>query len=195
MADHPLAVRAADIETAARNLAAALGVPAGTPAEISDASKTWFAACARDLQANRGASIVIAGESQPPYVHALAHMMNHALANAGTTVTYSDPVVANAENQTTSLRELCRDMDTRGVDTLVIIGGNPVYCAPSDLDFKARLSKVPFVARMGLYERRNIRSLPLAPSGNTLSGGLVRRTRVRRDRNHNATANRSALRR
>ena len=152
MADHPLAVRAADIETAARNLAAALGVPAGTPAEISDASKTWFAACARDLQANRGASVVIAGESQPPYVHALAHMMNHALANAGTTVTYSDPVVAHAENQTTSLRELCRDIDTRGLDTLVIIGGNPVYCAPSDLDFKARLSKVPFVARMGLYE-------------------------------------------
>jgi len=152
MADHPLAVRAADIETAARNLAVALGVPAGTPAEISDESKTWFAACARDLQANRGASVVIAGESQPPYVHALAHLMNHALANAGATVTYSDPVVAHAENQTTSLRELCRDIDTRGLDTLVIIGGNPVYCAPSDLDFKARLSKVPFVARMGLYE-------------------------------------------
>ena len=47
--------------------------------------------------------LIIAGENQPPLVHALAHAMNHALGNAGITVTYSEPVCANPENQGESL--------------------------------------------------------------------------------------------
>ena len=34
----------------------------------------------------------MAGEGQPPIVHALAHAMNAALGNAGRTVIYTDPV-------------------------------------------------------------------------------------------------------
>ncbi len=48
----------------------------------------------KDLEANNGASIVIAGEQQPAWVHALAHQWNAQLGNVGKTVFYTDPVDA-----------------------------------------------------------------------------------------------------
>ncbi len=66
----------------------------------------WIAAIARDLQTNKGASIVIAGDQQPPAVHALAHAMNAALGNVGKTVFYTDPIEANPVDQLASLQEL-----------------------------------------------------------------------------------------
>ena len=51
-------------------------------------------AVAADLAAHKGSSLVVAGDHQPPAVHALAHAINHALGNAGKTVVYSEPVEA-----------------------------------------------------------------------------------------------------
>ena len=55
--------------------------------------------------ANKGASLVIAGDQQPPAVHALAHAMNAALGNVGKTVFYTDPIEANPVDQVASLHE------------------------------------------------------------------------------------------
>ena len=46
--------------------------------------------CSKTFEAHRGASIVIAGEYQPPPVHAIAHAINHTLGNAGKTVIYTE---------------------------------------------------------------------------------------------------------
>ena len=53
---------------------------------------------------------MIAGEQQPPAVHALAHAMNDVLGNVGKTVHYTDPVEANPVNALESLKELVADM-------------------------------------------------------------------------------------
>ena len=58
-------------------------------AAFEPATAKWIAAVAKDLQAHRGASLVIAGDSQPAAVHALAHAMNQALGNVGKTVVYT----------------------------------------------------------------------------------------------------------
>ena len=76
----------------------------------------WIAAVAKDLLAHRGASLVIAGDGQPATVHALAHAMNAALGNAGTTVVYTDPVEAEPADQLQSLRDLAADMNAGTVD-------------------------------------------------------------------------------
>jgi molybdopterin-containing oxidoreductase family iron-sulfur binding subunit len=60
----------------------------------------------------------------------------------GNTVYYTDPVEATPVNQLESLRALCDDMAAGTVDTLLIAGGNPVYDAPHDFDFAAKLKKV-----------------------------------------------------
>jgi molybdopterin-containing oxidoreductase family iron-sulfur binding subunit len=95
-----------------------------------------------DLEKNRGASLVVAGQSQPPEVHALAAALNSRLGNIGTTVNYIDSVEANPVVQTESLRTLVDDMKAGHVDVLIIIGGNPVFDAPVDFGFEDALNKL-----------------------------------------------------
>jgi Fe-S-cluster-containing dehydrogenase component len=152
VADHRLALRPSAIGAAASAIAKMLGIPVAAPADVAGVPADWLAACARDLQQHRGASLVIAGVGQPSYVHALAHAMNHALGNDGVTVTYSDPVCADAGNQGESLRSLVRDMEAGQVDTLLVLGGNPVYSAPADIGFGEALDKVALSVRLGLAE-------------------------------------------
>ena len=144
-ADHRLAVKPGDVETVTRQLASTLGVtPAsGIVGNESERTMRWIAAVAKDLQAHRGSSLVIAGDTQPPSVHALAHAINQALGNAGRTVLYSEPVEAEPTDQLQGLRDLVTEMNAGSVDILVIVGGNPVYTAPADLDFAGALGKVP----------------------------------------------------
>ncbi|MGQ0760800.1 MAG: TAT-variant-translocated molybdopterin oxidoreductase [Acidobacteriota bacterium] len=105
-----------------------------------------------DLNNHKGSSLVIVGADQPPYVHAFAHAMNERLGNVGKTVFYSDPLEANAVDQTQSLRELVTDIDGGRVETLVIIGGNPAYDTPIDLRLDLnRLNKVKLRAHLSLY--------------------------------------------
>ena len=103
----------------------------------------WVAAVSKDLQAHRGSSVVIAGDTQPAAVHALAHAINLALGNAGRTVVYADPIEAAPTDQLQNLRDLAGEMNAGSVDVLVIVGGNPVYSAPADLTFADALGKVP----------------------------------------------------
>ena len=82
-ADHRLALRASEIEAAAQALSSG-----SSTATFSNANAQKFiAAVAKDLQAHRGSSLVIAGEYQPAAVHHLAHALNQSLGNVGTTVT------------------------------------------------------------------------------------------------------------
>ena len=115
------------------------------------ATSAAMRAVARDLETHRGSSIVIAGEHQPPEVHAIAHALNQTFGNAGRTVVYIDPVAANPVDEIASLTELVRDMRDESVETLLILGGNPVYNAPADLGFLDALKKVRLRAHLGLY--------------------------------------------
>ena len=85
-----------------------------------------------------GASLVIAGDGQPAAVHALAHAMNQALGNVGETVVYTQTAEAEPVDQLESMRDLVADMNGGKVDLLLILGGNPVYTAPADLEFRRR---------------------------------------------------------
>jgi molybdopterin-containing oxidoreductase family iron-sulfur binding subunit len=136
-ADHRLPLRTSEVELFARALAAKLGL--GGPSKVPPAAEKWLDAVARDLQQHKGASLVVAGEHQPAEVHALAHAINAALGNVGNTLYYTQPVEANPVNHLESLRELCADIDANKVDTLLILGVNPVYTAPHDFDFVSKL--------------------------------------------------------
>jgi molybdopterin-containing oxidoreductase family iron-sulfur binding subunit len=168
-ADHRLPVRATQIETLARAIAGKLGVGGGA-AVPGDYAK-FVDAVVEDLKQHRGTSLVMAGETQPPAVHALVHAINDALGNAGKTVTYFDPVTVLPDGFTShldSLRDLVRDIEAGKVELLVIIDSNPVYTAPADLKFaqlhaesddphpewkqQSILLKVPYKVHLGLYQ-------------------------------------------
>jgi MoCo/4Fe-4S cofactor protein with predicted Tat translocation signal len=139
-ADHRLPLRSSDVGIFTRALAAKVGL--GGVAELPPAAQKWLETVRGELQKHRGASLVIPGEQQPAEIHALAHAINAALGNVGNTVYYTEPVEATPVNQLESLRTLCNDMAAGLVDTLVILAGNPVYDAPHDFDFTAKLKKV-----------------------------------------------------
>ena len=108
----------------------------------------------RDLVDHLGASVVVAGDHQPPIVHAMAHAINAKLGNVGKTVFYTDPVDANPINQAESIKELAADMQAGKVDLLIILNGNPAYNAPADLNFAELLksNKVPLRVHYGLHQ-------------------------------------------
>jgi MoCo/4Fe-4S cofactor protein with predicted Tat translocation signal len=151
-ADHRLPLRAAEIEEFAWALATTLGAANGpTQGPNRDVYK-WIAPIARDLQRHRGASLVIAGEHQPPVVHVLAHVMNAALGNVGKTVFYTDPVEANPVDQVASLADLVKDLQAGKVDLLLILGGNPVLTAPVEWGLRDQILKARVRVRLGLYD-------------------------------------------
>ena len=148
-AEHRLALRYREIEIFARDLAAALN--AGGTAQSGAAHAEWISALARDLIAHRGASAIIPGDAQPPAVHALAHSMNALLGNVGTTVVYTDPIEIASDDSAASLRDLAGAADAGKIQVLLMLGGNPVYTAPADLDFAGRLNKVPAAIHVSLH--------------------------------------------
>ena len=156
-ADHRLALHPRDLLHLTRRLAAALlNIPSAcaAPHDANELVAAWVPWLVQELSRHRGASLILAGDEQPPAVHALAGALNHALGNIGRTVDYIEPVQAgagSAAGQTASLRELAQDMDAGRVSALIVLGGNPVYHAPADLDFARRLQKVPLRIHLGQY--------------------------------------------
>jgi MoCo/4Fe-4S cofactor protein with predicted Tat translocation signal len=148
LADHRFAIRCGNISSVARSLAAAFGI--SVPTGKLPVAQNQFDAVVQDLKAHRGTSIVIAGDSQPAYVHALACALNHALGNVGKTVVYTEPVEVTPN--TDSLAELVADFKQGKVSTLVILGSNPVYTAPVDLEFARCLMSVKLRIHLGQHE-------------------------------------------
>ena len=145
-ADHRLALRSSEIEGFARAVAAGLGVAAEGAVEHA-----WAAPIVKDLKRAGARALVIAGESQPPAVHALAHAMNEALGAVGTTVTYTAPAEAAPVGETAALSALVAEMQSGAVEVLVVLGSNPAYAAPADLEIAEALDKVPLRVHHGLY--------------------------------------------
>jgi molybdopterin-containing oxidoreductase family iron-sulfur binding subunit len=127
-ADHRFRRKPSEIAQLARDLAS------GNPGAPFD--KVWA-----DLQQHRGAAVVVAGESLPPEVQGLVRQLNESLGAVGTTVEYRDEVDGDELN-VAGLAELVAEMNADQVGTLVILGANPFYDAPADLDFASAFRRV-----------------------------------------------------
>ena len=154
-ADHRLAIKPSQVADLAVAVAAGGGRRGATApaATKTDRLSKWAEAVAKDLKAHKGKALVLVGEAQPAYVHALGHAINHAVGAIGPegTVTFIEPIEADPVEHGESLAGLIKDIQAGQVDTLLILGGNPVYTAPANLDFAAALKKVPLTIRLGLY--------------------------------------------
>jgi len=154
MADHRLALRSSAIPA----LVAALGDRvAGRPASVPGVEPAWLDALAKDLSGSRGRSLVIAGNGQPAAVHAAVFALNETLGNVGATVTYHEPADAALPSRA-SLSGLATAMAGGSVSTLVILGGNPVYDAPADLDFAGAMKKVATTITLATHHDETARA-------------------------------------
>lgn len=148
-ADHRLPLGSAEIEDFASALAGRLGaIPQPAISDSQSGVTKWISTVASDLLDHRGACLVIAGDCQPPSVHALAHTLNHFLGNFGNTVTFSESAEANPVGQLDSLKELVEALQRDEVDVLLVLGGNPVFTAPADFQFAKHLSRAKFTMHL-----------------------------------------------
>ena len=153
LADHRLVVPATEVPRLAAALAAGMGVTgASAPHALDPARAKWMAAAAADLKKAGARALVVPGEFAPASVHVLAHALNAALGATGSTVIHTDPVTASPADGIASLTELVNDLNAGKVDTLLILGGNPVFDAPADLAFKDALQKAKWRAHLALYD-------------------------------------------
>jgi molybdopterin-containing oxidoreductase family iron-sulfur binding subunit len=90
----------------------------------------------------------VAGERQPAAVHAAVCALNAQLGNNGQTVSYFETRDA-ALPSVAGLTSLVSAMNGGAVQTLVVLGGNPVFDAPADLDFASAMAKVPHSIALG----------------------------------------------
>lgn len=103
--------------------------------------QAWLSVLVEDLAQHKGRSAIMVGERQGARVHALAHLANTLLGNVG-----KDACVRffqkSDEVEAESLSDLAAAIQGGAVDLLLILGGNPVYTAPSDIDFGRLLQRV-----------------------------------------------------
>ncbi len=149
MADNRLRLRSSEVPALAAALAAKLGLGDAQGAGARFADHPFVAAMAADLQAAGSRGVVLAGETQPPEIHALCAALNDALGSAG--VTYLDTGEPPARPQADELADLVRDMNEGNVDALLLLGVNPVYDAPAALDFGAAMKRVGETVHLGLW--------------------------------------------
>ena len=148
-ADHRLRVPSSSVLYAATSLAASLKVKVpALEGSLPSGSAEWLSGCASDLQEHRGRCLVVAGHRQPQAVHLLAHALNQALGNVGTTVLLQEV----PETREGDIAELARALSSGEVETLVMLGSNPAYTAPIDLNWANLQSKARVVVRLGYYE-------------------------------------------
>ena len=157
-ADHRLPMRPDDIANSVRFVAASLGDGPQEWAQQNNGRAAWLKALADDLAAHKGRALVHVGREQPAEIHVLADAINGALGAFGNTVRLTAPILAHSGAMRQSMAELVQDMAAGKVDTLVMLGVNPVYDAPVDLDFAAALRRVPFSVALALYDDETTRA-------------------------------------
>ena len=147
-ADHRLRMKASEVQQFAMDLAAALGaMPGLNQVGGGDKRAKFLAAVVKDLKAAGAEALVVAGPRQPAAVHAVTALINESLKSEA--VNY-----AKSDNSATldALKALASEMNSGQVSTLVILGGNPVYTAPADLQFASAMAKVASTIHVGLEE-------------------------------------------
>ena len=154
MADHRLPLRSELGLPFAMALDAMVGGGQPPGSKFLEEAKVakFVSVLAAELKANRGRAVVVAGRRQPPEVHAIVARINQSLGAPGATLDYVEDPDADRQPHLASITALAKDMAAGKVQSLIILGGNPVYDAPADLEFAAALAKVPTSVHLSEYQ-------------------------------------------
>jgi len=151
MSDHRWGVKPSDL---LRVAAALHGAVTGAAPEKGSVPVD---AIARDLVANRGAAVVVPGEFAPPEVHAACAAINASIGAPVSLVRRFDIPLGQTTGNVApptgpqGLKELVDALNAKQVQVLMIAGGNPVYDAPADYNFRAAMANAPRRIRYGYY--------------------------------------------
>lgn len=146
-ADHRLRLKSSEIEAMVFALANRLsGELSGLSAYANHTNPMsgheWIDTLADELLNNRGESILTGGQGLKPSVHATIAAINSALGNIGSTVTMHQLPFQDAENSRDAFADAIEEARAGVYDTAVLIGTNPQYTAPANLQFGEALANI-----------------------------------------------------
>jgi MoCo/4Fe-4S cofactor protein with predicted Tat translocation signal len=149
-ADHRLRLKPSDVIAFTYALAARLNSSfAGYSNHMT--GNSFLESLAADLTAHAGRSVVVAGDALPAEVHAAIAAINSALNNTGTTITYKAVAHTADTDQRQAMAQLAANLNAGTVDTLILLGTNPVFNAPADLAFGDAIKKASTVIQVSDY--------------------------------------------
>jgi molybdopterin-containing oxidoreductase family iron-sulfur binding subunit len=154
MADHRLPLRSEHGLPFAMALDSALGGGAASGAEFLKEKKVadFVNVLVKELHDNHGRAVVIAGRRQSAEVHAIVARINQLIGAPGATLDYYFDPDPSRLPHVQSIAKLAEALRTQGaVSQLLILGGNPVYDAPADLEFAKLLASVPISLHLHEY--------------------------------------------
>jgi molybdopterin-containing oxidoreductase family iron-sulfur binding subunit len=99
----------------------------------------WIRECAADLVAHGKQSLILVGRRLPVSLQALALALNATLGAVGSTLI----VQPRRSIPSSNISQLASKIRNGTIRTLIILGGDPVYNAPADLNWPALQSSVP----------------------------------------------------
>lgn len=147
MADHRLSLESSKVPSFLVSLAQTLGV--SIPAKFQKMALSdhadWIKILATDLRRNKGKSVVIAGAHQSALVHGLVALINQAISSSNL-VSYH--TVSATTSNTENLKKIT---SAQGLSTLIVLGGNPVYNAPADLQFAKLIQGIENTVHVSTY--------------------------------------------
>jgi Fe-S-cluster-containing dehydrogenase component len=152
MADERLSIAGSAIGILVQMLAARLGIGAAKAEVHEPEAVAWVEGCAGQLRQAHGRSLVTAGYRQPAEIHQWVHAINAALGNVGKTVNYREVPNAAPLPPFKGLAELAQDLGAGQVETLIMIGGNPIFDAPADLEFEKKLTRARFTLHLSPFQ-------------------------------------------
>lgn len=147
-ADHRARLKPSEALSFVLSLAARLGMPGVSASVPSGIDGGLFDAVVSDLSAKRGRAVIVPGAHLPASVHAACHALNDYLGAVGSTVRLSPNPQPMASHAGRDLAALVEGMRGGRVNTLLILGVNPVYSAPGDLRFGEALAQVKLKASL-----------------------------------------------
>jgi molybdopterin-containing oxidoreductase family iron-sulfur binding subunit len=154
VADERLPISPDRVEPIARALAAKLELPGTSDANpvLSEAEKKFVAQAAADLKSAGKNGVVAAGPGAAVEAHALALLINRALGAIGTTITLHAEPDGDRTSHFQAITDLAAAISGNKITTLLILGGNPAYDTPAELDFATLLPKVSTTIRLGVHD-------------------------------------------
>lgn len=114
-------------------------VGGGSSSALAPTVKENLIIATRELQANRGASLVVAG-SNDPAIQTLVAAINQSLGNVGTTIDLANPSYVR-QGDDARMAQFVRDLASGAVSAVFFYNANPVYNHPQGAQIKAGLAK------------------------------------------------------
>jgi Fe-S-cluster-containing dehydrogenase component len=153
-ADHRIALSPARIEALLWRVAAhwlpGIGAPgADNRGQPDPAAAAFESRVVAALRAAGDSALVIGGPGLSAEAHALVLALNQRLGAIGRGVTLIDP--PDAAQGAGTLADLVDALKADSVDTLLVIGANPAYDAPSTFDMTLALNRARLLVHAGLY--------------------------------------------